>query len=152
MTRIIRILKSEIIYWTINDVQDYATAVINTTPEFLDQVCKFIVLNKIDGNKLLWLVSLPFEKGLNQANPNISGKLKNLDQKLWKGIRWKYLLDPISDIYNATDGSELVITLDSNKCIKVEILSSTRYVKPKELINRVYTINMYDTELRYDMI
>jgi hypothetical protein len=89
---------SDIKSWTIDDVKKYAMD-ISTTRQGLhnriNKVLMFIETKEIDGIKMNWLISGPYEYLPNSKEKHIAGKLKNLDPVLWKGIRWKDFLEPI---------------------------------------------------------
>lgn len=141
----------DVAYWTVADVKSYAMT-RSLSPDCsiglanrIADVFSFIEFNAIDGIKLIWLVSPPFETPPATNVPQIAGKLKNLDRKLWKGVRWKDLLEPISTLREAPDGTRLELRTRGDMTLVIPEVSICEGVR--EVYNygdRVYSMKMYE--------
>ena len=78
----------------------------------------------------------------------VAGKLKNLDPKLWKGVRWKDFLEPIMNLYDAPEGTRMELregnsmALVQAEGVRQDDAISQAGISYSE--DRVYSMKTYD--------
>jgi hypothetical protein len=138
----------DIAEWNVGDVKAYTTArskssdcSIGFTNRIAD-VLSFIDAHSVDGLKLNWLISPPFETLPKTNIDGVAGKLKNLDSKLWKGVRWKDFLDPIITLYDAPEGTRMELRAGGSMVlVQAEGIVDTDI---SYSYDRVYSMKTYD--------
>jgi len=133
----------DIAEWNVGDVKAYATARSKSSDCSIGfvyriaDVLSFLDTHSVDGLKLNWLISPPF-----------AGKLKNLDPKLWKGVRWKDFLDPIMNLYDAPEGTRMELwTGNSVALMQAEGVRQAEGMVHTDISysgDRVYSMKTYD--------
>ena len=137
---------SDISGWNLQQVKKYINLIALKNPYFNKNIIKildFIEKNNIGGEKLVWLISAPYEPlSSTGGNLNVANKLKNLDPVLWKGMRWKQLLEPIILLSEGKLGS--TISLNEEVGIILSIVEDKNI--EKDQIDRLYSNKAYSYE------
>ena len=111
----------------------------------INNILEFAEKNNLDGSKLIWLISKPYEPLLlTGGHLSVANKVKNLDSIIWKGIRWKYLLEPIILLSEGEPGS--TIYLNENMGIILNIIENNSKIK-EDKIDRLYSNKAYSYEV-----
>lgn len=138
----------DIAEWNVGDVKAYTTARSKSSDcstgfvYRIADVLSFLDTHSVDGLKLNWLISPPFETLPKTNIAGVAGKLKNLDPKLWKGVRWKDFLDPIMNLYDAPEGTRMELwTGNSVALVQAEGIVHTDISYSED---RVYSMKTYD--------
>jgi len=141
---------NDITTWSVCDVISYAIMRSKSSDcsiglrKRIAGVISFLDSNSVDGLKLIWLVSTPHETPPKSNSPQVAGKLKNLDPELWKGMRWKDLLNPISILYDSPGETRLEIRQGGNMNILIPNERGVANVLGDSLpIDRVYSMKTY---------
>ena len=138
----------DIATWTVCDVRAFVNARAQSPDcsvglaNRITDVSVFLGAHAVDGHKLAWLVSTPFEAPPMSSVPCVAGKLKNLNPVLWKGVRWKDFLGPIIDLYSAPRGARIEVRPGG----AMVLVAATGHVVPErvpDLRSRVYTMAIY---------
>ena len=137
--------------WAVGDVKAYATARSKSSDcsiglaNRIADVLSFLDSNAVDGVKLAWLVSPPFETPPKTNAPQVAGKLKNLDPKLWKGVRWKDFLEPITTLHDAPEGTRVELRAGAGMALVAPEGSVGAGVQEAhDSRERVYSMKMYE--------
>lgn len=144
----------DIAEWNVGDVKAYATARSKSSDcsiglaNRIDDVLSFVDAHAVDGLKLNWLISPPFDTPPKTNVPQVAGKLKNLDPKLWKGVRWKDFLDPIMNLYDAPEGTRMELWAGN----RMALVQAEGMVQAEGIVDtdisysqdRVYSMKTYD--------
>tara|TARA_B110000046_G_scaffold185849_1_gene229815 strand:+ start:5598 stop:6125 length:528 start_codon:yes stop_codon:yes gene_type:complete len=147
-SKVLSFVLKDLVAWNVDDVKLYATIRAKSLDcsigftNRITEVLSFIDAHSVDGLKLNWLISQPFETAPNTNDSHVAGKLKNLDPKLWKGVRWKDLLEPIINIHDAPKGTRMELRAGvSMVLVQAEgiVCADVSYS-----YDRVYSMKTYD--------
>ena len=139
----------DITTWAVGDVDAYVTTRSTSSDcsvglaNRLAEVRAFLRSKVVDGVMLTWLVSPPFEKPPKTQHAHVAGKLKRLDPRLWKGVRWKDFLEPIVVLHCAPPGARMVLRPGARMVLTAPA-DSMPTTAPGAGLNRVYSMTMYD--------
>ena len=149
--KVLSFVLEDLTVWTIDDVKSYVTARSTSSDcsiglnNRISDVFSFVDSNSLDGLKLTWLVSPPFETPPKTNAPHVAGKLKNLDPKLWKGVRWKDFLEPIITLHYAPEGTRIELRTGKGMTLVVpEGSASVGVPEARYSQERVYSMKMYE--------
>ena len=137
----------DILSWKLQQVKKYTRLIALKNTYFnkhITKILEFIEKNNIDGVKLIWLISDPYEPLLlTGGNYSVANKLKNLDPILWKGLRWKQFLEPIILLSEGKPGS--TISLNEEVGIILSIIEDKSM--ENDQIDRLYSSKQYSYEV-----
>jgi hypothetical protein len=153
-SKVISCTFKDIASWNIDDVKSYVVVRSKSSDcsigltNRITEVLSFVDTHSMDGLKLNWLVSPPFEMLPKTNVVGVAGKLKNLDPKLWKGVRWKDFLEPIMNLYDAPEGTRMELR-EGNSMILSQVDGSSQDDAISQAgisysEDRVYSMKTYD--------
>lgn len=138
---------SDIPDWDLQKVNRYVELIGLKNAYFkknIDKIKEFLNKYRIDGEKLIWLISEPYEPlSLTGGHLSVVNKLKNLDSVLWKGLRWRYLLEPIILLSEAKLNS--TINFNEEEGIVLNIIDDKQITNSRT--DRVYGNKSYGYEI-----